>query len=255
MASETSIRTYGRDAFTTTSVLRDKGTTKVSLIIPAANEQNTIRAVVEQMLVHANSDLLDEIIVVDDGSSDDTAAQAAVDGVIVHSLPRQVGKGGAMTAGVEVSHGELLVFLDGDVWGSIDHYVPSLIGPLLAETDTQLVKGYYDRPLGDMPHGGGRVTALAAQPILRLLYPELSDVRQPLAGETAIRRSALEQVDFASGYQVELALLIDIGEVFGPSAIAEVDLGIRVHRNRPLSELSPMATEVLRVALERRGLL
>ena len=255
MASGTSISTYGRDAFSAGSVLREKGSNKVSLIIPAANEEHTIRAVVEQMLVHRATGLIDEIIVVDDGSTDDTATQASVDGVRVHSLAQRVGKGGAMAAGVEASCGDLLVFLDGDVWGSIDHYLPSLVGPLLLESRTQLVKGFYDRPLGDMPHGGGRVTALAAQPILRLLFPELSGMRQPLAGETAIRRSALDRVGFASGYQVELALLIDVGEVFGPSAIAEVDLGIRVHRNRPLSELSPMATEVLRVALERRGLL
>lgn len=255
MASPSHVRSYGKDAFSVQSVLAAKGNTKVSLVIPAANEENTIRAVVEQMLVHRSSGLLDEIIVVNDGSTDDTAKQASVDGVCVHSLENRVGKGGAMTAGVEVSSGELLVFLDGDVWGSIDHYVPSLIGPLLTEPGTQLVKGFYDRPLGDMPHGGGRVTALAAQPILSLLFPELASLRQPLAGETALRRSALERVSFASGYQVELALLIDIGEVFGSEAIAEVDLGIRVHRNRPLSELSPMATEVLRVALQRRGLL
>ena len=255
MTSGASISSYGRDAFSTSSVLRDKGDNKVSLVIPAANEEHTIRAVVEQMLVHRSSGLIDEIIVVNDGSTDDTATQASIDGVRVHSLDQRVGKGGAMAAGVEVSSGELLVFLDGDVWGSIDHYVPSLIGPLLVEPTTQLVKGYYDRPLGDMAHGGGRVTALAALPILRLLFPELAGVRQPLAGETALRRSALTKVGFASGYQVELALLLDVGEVFGSSAIAEVDLGIRVHRNRPLSELSPMATEVLRVALQRRGLL
>ena len=223
--------------------------------MPQRQRARPSAALDEGLILTPGLDYANEIIVVDDGSTDDTATQASVDGVRVHSLAQRVGKGGAMAAGVEASCGDLLVFLDGDVWGSIDHYLPSLVGPLLLESSTQLVKGFYDRPLGDMPHGGGRVTALAAQPILRLLFPELSGMRQPLAGETAIRRSALDKVGFASGYQVELALLIDVGEVFGPSAIAEVDLGIRVHRNRPLSELSPMATEVLRVALERRGLL
>jgi glucosyl-3-phosphoglycerate synthase len=104
-----------------------------------------------------------------------------------------------------------------------------------------------------MPTGGGRVNELAARPILSLLYPGLGEIRQPLAGETAGRRSTFERVGFASSYGVEIALLIDVATAFGVKALAQVDLEIRRHRNRPLEELRPMSVDVLRAALERYG--
>jgi glucosyl-3-phosphoglycerate synthase len=131
--------------------------------------------------------------------------------------------------------------------------VPSLVGPLLVD-DAVLVKAFYDRPINGQPSGGGRVTELLARPLIDLLFPALSDIRQPLAGETAAHRWVFEKVGFADGYGVEIGLLIDVARDFGADAIAQVDLGVRVHRNRPLDELRPQADDVLRTALGRAGL-
>ena len=156
-----------------------------------------------------------------------------------------------MASGVAASNGDLIAFLDADVTNTDLHFVPRLIGPLLLDKEVQLVKAFYDRPFEGSASGGGRVTELCARPALSLLFPELTDVRQPLAGETAVRRTALGRLIIERGYRVEMGLLLDVAHVFGPQAIAQVDLGVRIHRNRPLTELGPMATEVLGVALER----
>jgi glucosyl-3-phosphoglycerate synthase len=146
-----------------------------------------------------------------------------------------------------------VVFLDADVLNTTTDFVPRLIQPLLERPDIQLVKGYYERPLHNMPTGGGRVNELAARPILSLLYPGLGEIRQPLAGETAGRKSAFDAITLESAYGVEIALLIDVARKFGVQSVAQVDLGTRRHRNRPLEELHSMAVDVLRAALLRRN--
>jgi glucosyl-3-phosphoglycerate synthase len=156
-----------------------------------------------------------------------------------------------MQAGLEGTTSEIVVFLDADVLNTTPEFVPRLVQPLLERGDIELVKGYYERPLHNMPTGGGRVNELAARPILSLLYPGLGEIRQPLAGETAGRRSAFESITFESAYGVEIALLIDIAQQYGVHGLAQVDLGVRRHRNRPLEELRPMAVDVLRAALGR----
>ena len=250
--SPSPIRQFSADALGDEAVLDAKGDHRISVVIPAKDEASTIGAVINAILPHGplGTGLVDEILVVDDGSRDGTADIAREAGATVLTL-QGGGKGAAMAAGVEASSGDLLVFLDGDVENTAPHYVPRLIGPLLFDADVKLVKAYYDRPFEGEASGGGRVTELAARPALRLLFPELAQVRQPLAGETATRRDVLDKVGLERGYRVEMALLIDVGATWGPSSIAEVDLGIRIHRNRPLSELGPMATEVLAEALER----
>jgi glucosyl-3-phosphoglycerate synthase len=112
------------------------------------------------------------------------------------------------------------------------------------------VKGYYERPeIGGT--GGGRTTELMARPLLATLFPHLTSVRQPLGGEYAARREILEQLPFSMGYGVETGLLIDIAALVGVERLAQVDLGVRVHRNRPLDELSVQAMEILHAALRR----
>ncbi len=229
----------------------------VSVCIPARDEGSTVgsvvRAVVQPFLAqHGGNGLVDEVIVIDDGSSDDTAEQAGGAGATVVAGPGgSDGKGGAMAAALDAAAGDVVVFLDADVANTTPAFVTGLLGPLLTGERAALVKGFYTRPLHGEPTGGGRVTELVARPALELLFPELSGIRQPLAGETAAHRWVFEKLGFDRGYAVELGLLIDVARTLGVDRVAQVDLGERIHRNRPLHELRPQAVDVLRAALER----
>jgi len=241
--------TLSREAFALEGVIDLKGDVSVAVIVPAANEASTIGAVLDAVQIH--DALVDELLVVDDHSSDDTPTVADHHGARVVHLSGRTGKGAAMDAGIAATTSDIVVFLDGDVENLAADYVARLIQPLLERPAIQLVKGYYERPFHNMPTGGGRVNELAARPILSLLFPGLGEIRQPLAGETAARRDALALIVLEPGYGVEIGLLIDVAQRFGVHALAQVDLGIRRHRNRPLDELRPMSVELLRTALER----
>lgn len=229
----------------------------VSVCIPALNEEATIGVIVGSVLrnfsaAHGGVDLVDEVIVVDDGSEDHTSQVARAAGARVVSSEGAHGKGEAMRLATESSAGDVLVFLDGDVDPFPAHFVSGLLGPLLVG-GAAMVKATYTRPWNGIAGEGGRVNELVARPVISLLYPELEEIRQPLAGETAVTRAVLDKVRLASGYGVEIALLIDVAAMFGAGSIAQVDVGTRAHRNRPLGELRPLATEVMRIALERSG--
>jgi glucosyl-3-phosphoglycerate synthase len=243
--------TLDRDQFDLAKVMALKSATTLSVIVPAQNEAATIGAVLDA--VQGIEGLVDELIVVNDHSNDDTGTVADHHGARLVNVTGPSGKGEAMRAGLDAATSEIVVFLDADVLNTTPDFVPRLVQPLLERSEIQLVKGYYERPFHGMPSGGGRVTELAARPILSLLYPGLGEIRQPLAGETAGRRDAFEAITLESTYGVEIALLIDMARKFGVRGLAQVDLGIRRHRNRPLEELGPMAVEVLRAALRRRN--
>jgi glucosyl-3-phosphoglycerate synthase len=256
---QTSPQTFHHGDFPVAKVVDAKGGRTVSVCIPARDEGSTVgsvvRAVVQPFLAKAGGNgLVDEVIVLNDGSVDDTAEQARGAGARVvdhHDEAGTGGKGQAMAAALEAASGDVIVYLDADVANTTPAFVTGMLGPLLVRDDIALVKGFYTRPLHGDPTGGGRVTELVARPVLELLFPELSEVRQPLAGETAGHRWVFEKVGFADGYGVELGLLIDVARHFGPGVLAQVDLGERIHRNRPLEELRPQAVDVLRAALER----
>lgn len=252
------IRTFDGSEFPTDRLVALKAGRTVTVCIPSRNEEETVGAVVRAVVVPhlasaGGSGLVDEVLVVDDGSVDATATAALAAGARVATVRGSGGKGQAMRAGLESSDGDLIVFLDADVENTSEGFVSGLLGPLLAEKGVALVKGFYERPLHGDPSGGGRVTELMARPLLQVLFPDLAGVRQPLAGETAAPRWALEKLELADGYGVELGLLVDVAERFGVHSIAQVDLGVRIHRNRPLEELRPQAVDVLRAALDRAG--
>lgn len=242
-------------SFDPARVLGLKGDRTISVCIPARNEARTVGAVVEQVLLagHRSSAVADEVIVIDDGSHDGTGSVARRAGArVITVTPR--GKGAAMQAGLEGSEGEIVLFLDADVENTGPHFVTSMVGPLLADPSVSLVKATYERSLDGRAGEGGRVTKLVAKPLIAHLFPELSSLEQPLSGECAGWRHVFEKVDFPVGYGVELATIIDVARVFGAETIAEVDLGTRIHRNRPWSELAPMATEVVEIALDRAAI-
>jgi len=247
------------------AVKRRQGLT-ISLGLPALNEEPTIGeeiAVLRRALME-HVPLLDEIAVIDSGSSDRTVAVARGLGVPAYQhaeiLPETGtfdGKGEALWKSLHVLRGDLVVWLDTDIRNIHPQFVYGLLGPLLTDPRIGYVKGYYHRPLSEgasrSATGGGRVTELAARPLLNLFFPELSGVIQPLAGEYAGRREILEQLPFFTGYGVEIGHLIDVLGRFGLDCIGQVDLGTRVHRNRELESLSLMAFAIVQVVMVRVG--
>jgi glucosyl-3-phosphoglycerate synthase len=232
-------------------LLDRKAGNRIGVCIPARDEASTVADVVERVARLRSAGLVDDLIVVDDGSSDDTALEAAAAGAVVVPSPHGPGKGQALAAAVGATDTELLVFLDADVTNFSASFVTALVAPLLAGDGVQLVKARYRRPFDGRPDEGGRVTELLARPLLRRFFPELAGIAQPLAGECAVRRTALADIALTDGYGIEIGLLIDVHHRFGRGAIAEVDLGERVHRNRPLHGLRPHADEVLAAVLDR----
>lgn len=234
----------------------------VSVIIPCQNEAPTVASIVSCIrseLVEAEQ-LVDEVIVMDDGSVDDTgriaeaagAKVVAVDSVLPH-LEAGSGKGNVLWKSLFASYGDVICWVDGDIRNFEAHFVRNLIQPLLEDPTLCFVKAYYQRPYENLPQGGGRVTELVARPMISRYFPELSGIRQPLSGEYAGRRSALESVPFVEGWGVEMGLLIDLTRQFGVESIAQADLGIRRHRNRALHELTPQAAAIINVMLKRSG--
>src|SRR5947207_3118616 len=208
--------------------------------------------------------ITDELVVVDSRSEDRTREIAAEEGVpvFIHDeiLPETGsyrGKGEALWKSLHVLTGDIVAWIDTDVTSAHPKFVYGIVGPLLMRPDLQFVKAFYQRPLhiGDelQATGGGRVTELAARPILNLFFPELSGIVQPLSGEQAGRRALLEQLPFFSGYGVETGLLVDTLQRAGLSAIGQVDMKQRIHRNQSLYDLSKMSFEVLQVAIKRLG--
>ncbi len=244
--------------------LKQKQGLTISLALPALNEEETVRNVIRTMKreLMQKVPLLDEIVLIDSDSTDRTREIAEKEGVAVYihqqlleRLGARRGKGDALWKSLLVTQGDLIVWIDTDIVNIHPRFVYGILGPLLHNPQIQFVKGYYRRPLKVgrkmQVGGGGRVTELTARPMLNLFYPELSGVVQPLSGEYAGRREALEQATFFSGYGVETGLLIDVYERYGLSAIAQVDLLERIHHNQQLEALSKMSFAIIQTVMHK----
>jgi glucosyl-3-phosphoglycerate synthase len=239
-----------------------KGKQRVSVCLPARNEATTVGPIVAAIRADLMErvPLVDEVLVIDDHSNDGTAAVAAAAGArvvqaagVLSSFGEGHGKGAALWKSLYEAEGDLVVWCDSDIVDFDSRFVSGLLVPLLTQPTVGFVKGYYQRPAsGD--ERGGRVTELVARPLLSMLFPLLATIVQPLSGEYAGRRSLLEQLPFVEGYGVDVGLVLDVVSMYGTDALAQVDLGTRVHRNRTLDELSPQATAVLQTVLHRAGL-
>ena len=261
-------RTSAADQWPLDLLLRAKGSTRVSVVLPALDEEGTVGRIVEAVHLSLGDGappdrrLVDELVVLDSGSTDRTAEVASHAGArVVHrddvlrGIPAVSGKGEAMWRSLAATDGDVVVFVDADLQSFTPAYVTGLLGPLLTDDTVSLVKAVYERPFVDgsriVAAGGGRVTELVARPLLNLLWPQLAGVVQPLAGEYAARRALLERLPFPCGYGVELALLVDALDLVGLDGLAQVDLGVRVHRHHDEQRLGRMAAEIVRTALER----
>ena len=255
-------RTYHHSAFDPAALVAAKGATTVSVVLPALNEARTVGAIVTTFRALVDSGLVDELVVVDPGSTDGTDAAARDAGATVvyeaDVLPdhgRVPGKGEAMWKSLAATTGDLVAWVDADVEGAGPEFVYGLLGPLLTDPAVRYVKGFYERPLAERdrlrPTGGGRVTELVARPLLNMFWPDLGYVVQPLAGEQAGRRAHLEALPFAAHYGVEIGLLLDTYARCGLAGLAQVDLDRRVHRNQSVRKLGRMAFVIQHAMLRR----
>ena len=257
-------RTFHHRQFADTASLlegKERQGLTVSVCIPTLNEAATIGPIVETIRTELveSIPLIDELAVIDSGSGDGTVDAAAGAGAIVHQdreirpdLEPLSGKGEALWKSLFALRGDVILWLDADIVNFDPRFVCGPLGPLLTDPAVGYVKSFYERPVPEGTSlGGGRVTELVARPLLNMFWPHLSGLIQPLSGEYAGRRSILEQVPFLTGYGVEIGLIIDVAEGYGVDVMAQVDLEDRIHRNRPIGELSRMAFAVLQSALRR----
>ena len=255
------IRSYHHSRFPL-ELLLERKREAVTVVLPAREVADTIGPIVESLL--ALSGLVDQVLVVDAASDDATAARAAGLGAEVHQeselmpeLGTPLGKGDAMWRALSVARGDLIVYLDADTRGFSGHFATGMLGPLLLDPGVRFVKGSFRRPFAtpggeELPADGGRVTELMARPLLSAFYPGLAGFAQPLAGEVAARRELFHRLPFATGYAVETAMLLDAHDLLGGNeGMVEVDLDVRRNRHKPLSQLGPMADEVLGVVADR----
>jgi glucosyl-3-phosphoglycerate synthase len=252
------IRTFEVDDCTVDRVAAAKAGRTVSMCIPCRDEVATIGSLVRAIRTTLvdGSGVVDELVVLDDRSTDDTAVVAERAGATVVPISDVHdrygvghGKGNALWATLAASTGDFVVWCDGDVTSFRPDWVAHLLAPLLDDDTVALVKARYDRPTH--AGGGGRTTELVARPLLSLYVPDLTGLHQPLSGEFAGRRDVLEQLPFVEGWGVEIAMLVDVAERYGAESIAQVDLGVRRHRHRSLHELSVQAAEVTASLLSR----
>ena len=239
-------------------ILAAKRNTKVSVVLPALNEEATVGdivAVIRRELMSASVPLVDELVVIDSGSTDRTAEVAAAAGArvvardaILPRIPAVPGKGEVLWRSLMVTSGDVVCFVDADLRDFSADFVTGIVGPLLTDPDVDFVKAMYDRPFGETPGQGGRVTELVARPLLNLHWPQLAGFVQPLGGEYAARRSLLERLPFPVGYGVELGLLVDALHTVGLDGLAQVDVGVRKHRHQDERALGRMAAAIYRTA-------
>jgi len=257
-------RSWNRPSWTIAELEAAKAGRTISVVLPALNEEQTIESVIDSISPLVDG-LVDELIVLDSGSTDDTEIRAIAAGARVVSreqalpeVPARPGKGEALWRSLAATSGDIVVFVDSDLINPHPMFVPWLVGPLLTGDGIHLVKGFYRRPLktgdGEAGTGGGRVTELVARPLLAALRPELGCVLQPLGGEYSASRELLTSLPFAPGYGVEIGLLVDTFDRLGLDAIAQVNLGVRAHRNRPLTELGSMSRQVIATLFSRCGI-
>ncbi|MEU6482457.1 glucosyl-3-phosphoglycerate synthase [Streptomyces sp. NPDC046887] len=242
-------------------LLDAKRGTSVSVVLPALDEEATVGeivSVIRRELMAPGAALVDELVVLDSGSTDRTAEVAAAAGArvvardaVLPRIPAVPGKGEVLWRSLLATGGDVVCFVDADLRDFSADFVSGIVGPLLTEPDVDFVKAVYDRPLADAPGRGGRVTELVARPLLNLHWPLLAGFVQPLGGEYAARRSLLERLPFPVGYGVELGLLVDALHTVGLDALAQVDVGVRKHRHQDERALGRMAAAIYRTAQVR----
>ncbi|HSM74610.1 MAG TPA: glucosyl-3-phosphoglycerate synthase [Desulfobacterales bacterium] len=245
--------------------LKEQKNLSISLCLPTLNEEKTIakEIVILKSELMTRRPLIDEIVVVDSGSTDQTLEVAAAYGADVYSaaeiLPHLEafrGKGENLWKALYITRGDIIVYLDADIKNIHHRFAYGLIGPLLMSDTIKYSKAFYDRPIATgknkiRPTGGGRVTELVIRPLFSLFFPELTQIMQPLSGEYAGYREVFEEIPFPIGYAVETTMILDIFKQRGLAVMAQVDLEKRIHRNQDTRALGKMAFVILKTFCQR----
>ncbi|MGB5986995.1 MAG: glucosyl-3-phosphoglycerate synthase [Desulfobacterales bacterium] len=238
---------------------------KISLCLPTLNEANTIakEVVIFKSELMIRYPIVDEIVVIDSGSTDGTREIARAYDVqvfeadrILEELEPYKGKGENLWKALYITNGDIIVYIDADIKNIHHRFAYGLLGPLLESDHIKFSKAFYDRPISDdrnrlQPTGGGRVTELVIRPLFALFFPELTQFLQPLSGEYAAYRNIFENIAFPIGYGVETSMILDIYEKWGLAAMAQVDLDRRVHKNQTTRALGRMAFAIMKTFLRR----
>ena len=245
---------------------KQKKNLKISLCLPTLNEEKTIakEIIVMKSELMTRHPLVDELIVIDSGSTDNTVEIAAAFGAEVYianeilpHLDQFKGKGENLWKALYITQGDIIVYIDADIKNIHHRFVYGLIGPLLLGEGIKYAKAFYDRPISIgknkiRPTGGGRVTELVIRPLFSLFFPELTQIIQPLSGEYAGFREIFEKIPFPIGYGVETSMILDIYQKWGLNVIAQVDLDRRIHRNQDTKALGRMSFAILKTFINRQ---
>jgi glucosyl-3-phosphoglycerate synthase len=234
----------------------------VAVCLPALDEAATIGDICRAVSGLIAAGVADELLVLDSGSEDATAEIAQANGARVHHMPSFLpertasgGKGASLWKSLALTEADIVVWVDSDIRNFQTNFITSLIAPLFLGEGIRYVKAFYERPLAERDEllhtGGARVTEILVRPLLQMFYPELVGMIQPLSGEYAGFRTDLSSLPFFTGYGVEIGLLLDVHDRFGLDAIAQSDLGRRVHRNRDVLSLGRMASQVAQAMFRR----
>jgi glucosyl-3-phosphoglycerate synthase len=245
---------------------KHKKNLKISLCLPTLNEEKTIakEIIIMRSELMTRYPLVDELIVIDSGSTDNTLEIAASFGAEVYSaneilphLDQFRGKGENLWKALYITKGDIIVYIDADIKNIHHRFAYGLIGPLLLYDNIKYAKAFYDRPIAIgknkiRPTGGGRVTELVIRPLFSLFFPELTQIIQPLSGEYAGYREIFEKIPFPIGYGVETSMILDIYQQWGLNVMAQVDLDRRIHRNQDTKALGRMSFAILKTFINRQ---
>lgn len=244
---------------------KERKNLKVSLCLPSLNEEKTIakEIIIMKSELMTRYPLIDEIVVIDSGSTDSTREIAASYGADVYEakdilphLPNFKGKGENLWKALYITRGDIIIYLDADIKNIHHRFAYALVGPLLLYDHIKYTKAFYDRPIASehpkvRPTGGGRVTELVIRPLFSIFFPELTQIIQPLSGEYAGFREIFEAIPFPVGYGIETSMIMDIYEKWGLDVFAQVDMDRRVHRNQETKALGKMAFAIMKTFLKR----